>query len=143
MKLELKHLAPYLPYGLELRCLNGINSQGEENYSIISFNSKSFSYYSIDNVKPYLRQLNELKNEVGDFYTQTMFDMNGYIGDTIDYKNRYIDSSRTFKIGGDYYVVRELPYDFFDKLCSKRYDVFGLIEAGLAIDINTLSDGRK
>ena len=38
----------------------------------------------------------------------------------------------------DYYNVEQLPYNIMQVVLMNKYDVFGLIENGLAIDINEL-----
>lgn len=38
--------------------------------------------------------------------------------------------------------LQECTYSYIQILLSNHYDIFGLIEKGLAIDINTLENGR-
>lgn len=117
-KLELKHLAPYLPYGLTGICteeFTGIETvygisyyKGSSDvYLITSFDDLDIEYF-----KPILRPLSDLtKKEY----------KNSFYGNPLDYK------------------IDELPYKVFIKLLELHFDVFGLIEKGLAIDINTLN----
>lgn len=53
MRLELKHLAPYLPYQLEV--INNVNRKSE-------LTLDNFNYYIDKGVKPILRPLSDLKD---------------------------------------------------------------------------------
>jgi hypothetical protein len=85
-KLELKHLAPYLPYGL-----NGIY-----NGKRVDFNSDNIYTFTL-NAKPIFKPL-------------------------------------PFKD----FTSRDYTYNEWIFFFKGHFDVFGLIEKGLAIDINTL-----
>lgn len=165
MKLELKHLSPYLPYGLKVTNrngktarINGINWEldGHSRSPVsLMFEGlpKSFGHENLDNLKPLLRPLSDLTKEI---------DMNG---------ERFVPMNRLTEIFGGrdikfdgkcFYVTREtasfeehktvnkqdvIPthfsqYDAFQKLFEWHFDVFGLIENGLAIDINTINEER-
>ena len=108
MKLELKHLAPYLPYGLEI--INNVDKKRELTIEYLNYWNES----TIE-IKPILRPLSD--------YTE-------------DYANFWNYSFRDFKWEIKNKQVSVLCWQ---DLLSKHYDVFGLIEAGLAIDINTLN----
>jgi hypothetical protein len=142
-KLELKHLAPYLPYDLRLERI----SYKHERF-------KTLTGYDlcpdgeIDNIKLILRPLSDLTKEI---------EVNG---------EKFVPIERLTKIfggrpisfdGNCFYtkiqesVVRKkedlVPLHFsqldaFNKLFEWHFDIFGLIEKGLAIsyiDINTLN----
>ena len=67
MKIELKHLAPYLPYGLKIRCfrkgeklfLEDIILTGEILDYILSEDANRYNYH-----KPILRNLSDLTKEI-------------------------------------------------------------------------------
>ena len=124
MKLELKHLSPYLPYGLKvyegeigdynnrIRLMN--LGEGRSNHWVgvkailKSHEPKGFSYY-----RPILRPLSEFYlNPFHDYPNREMF--------YADIKNKTIS------------VI------IWEDLLKGHFDVFGLIEKGLAVDINTL-----
>ena len=108
MKLGLKHLAPYLPYKLKISKIHYLNT-GEGIGSINHMlTTKSNNY------KPILRPLSD--------YAE-------------DYANFWNYSFRDFKWA---IINKEVSVLCWYDLLSKHYDVFGLIEKGLAIDINTL-----
>ena len=116
MKLELKHLAPYLPY--ELKILNGKEYDivnGIDNKTVISlFRGHLENFSTIENVKPILRPLSDLTEE---------------------YSNSCNYSHKDFKWG---IINKNISVLVWDSLLKNHFDVFGLIDAGLAIDINTL-----
>ena len=122
-KLELKHLAPYLPYGLKVifggeqdELLGTLNNGAILKTQSSRLNSWVNSYVvSLDEIKPILRPLSDIPN---------------YVIENIGYKNL---NMLTIDI-----ISGNLPIIFFNDLVKNHYDVFGLIGAGLAIDINTL-----
>ena len=111
MKLELKHLAGYLPYGMKYEWSNSI-------YYYEHCSTRDFDY---ENSKPILRPLSYL----------TRFELEKagfmYYIDYLTYENQGVE-----------WTLRA-PYDMVVYLLSQHYDIYGLIEAGLAIDINTLN----
>lgn len=150
MKLELKHLAPYLPYELK-----GVVKNYEyketyiDNLDTISFYDKVLTFTGVssdvylDNTesgefKPILRPLSDLTKEelsilfgyhsedcIVDFeIITTPFDEFGYI----EYELFGVGHISTCIAG----------YNDLQKLFKKHYDIFNLIPQNLAIDINTL-----
>ena len=121
MKLELKHLAPYLPYGLKFKDIpKGYNK--DRLLNIVSFE------WCLSNGKPILRPLSDLTKEIkvnGNLFTPNhhpLFKI--FISADMDW---FIDNCPFF-----------VDYGQVQKLLEWHFDVFGLIDAGLAIDKNTL-----
>lgn len=130
-KLELKYLAPYLTYGLrfdngrdyEKDYLLGIRANG---YNVpMAQGSRDSDYFRFERIKPILRPLSDLTKEIEhngerfvpcDFFVKSVENM---------LKNIDVD-------------LDCIPYNVIKKLFEWNFDVFGLIEKGLAIDINTL-----
>ena len=192
MALELKHIAPYLPYGLkgihdmpEYSILNQVVEVESLNEECITFKGLGFSdYYFNDNerennFKPILRNLSELTKEIehnGEKFVPmeemlrankhefkelpliTKCETKIYERDndtfcticTIEYLNndksvssfsyssqyrRFIDRNETY---GKPYAT-PYQYDLFEMLYKWKFDIFGLIPQGLAIDVNTLT----
>jgi hypothetical protein len=122
-KLELKHLAPYLPYDLKLIGKNW-------DYKIIQFDmecgqsSGGVNINSVDGeiFKPILRPLSDLT----EFHIVNI----------------------DFTMGGlsAYGILRRIQenpkqgnFNMLEFLYQNHFDVFGLIEKNLAININTLT----
>jgi hypothetical protein len=126
MKLEIKHLAPYLPYELKYKFNNTI-------YYYQHCSTREFDY---ENSKPILRPLSDLTNEIevnGEKFVPInnihLADEEGYFGcGSLDDIQQLIISQ----------PIKKIPYCFVEKLLEWHFDVFGLIENNLAIDINTL-----
>jgi len=195
MKLELKHLAPYLPYGLKIQ---GQTHKDIEELSCVTETSinivgRGFTYgmwADIFDIKPILRPLSDLTKDIeyrGEKFVPLKklheLDETNYFGNTEEkgYKLRFMDKvisvkHNTYKLSGtEEFVVkylvetsnigdliysfsydpelrrflkrddtRSIPLgigyqlDMFNKLFEWNFDVFGLIDKGLAIDINTL-----
>lgn len=118
MKLELKNLAPYLPYGLKIKSMNDIvytmcDKGGLSNLAIADL---------IDNPElytPILRPLSDYEK-----FEQIVAEMTCYEMGMID------ENANHSKMIS--YLTVELMFKY-------HIDVFNLIPQGLAIDINTLN----
>jgi hypothetical protein len=123
MKLELKHLAPYLPYELKMEKIKGfedIRTMGSDinnSSTIVNIGACIRLQY-----KPILRPLSDL-TKVNGFSLSDMIS-HGY--------------HNPFWLPENFEVKYLMNLDF-EKLVSWHFDVFGLIEKGLAIDINTIT----
>jgi hypothetical protein len=135
--LELKHLAPYLPYDLQL-----IDKEGNIRY--LRAKAEGFEDISIDYVeywkaKPILRPLSDLIKQLeyrGKLHTYSeilekinLEEVGGYA---------MIDFSYWLSLANTKILSGGCPYWMMEKFFEWHFDVFGLIPAGLAIDINTI-----
>lgn len=136
MELELKHIAPYLPYRVEIYELNvdGRNTFTLDIDLLMAMQIGGFEYF-----KPILRPMSDLIEDC----------INGECPLNI-IKERYnelneerIQSVEFHNIGGvtlygmltdDSYEV-SMPLWAYDMLFSWHFDVFGLIDAGLAVEL--------
>lgn len=133
-KLTLEHLAPYLPYGLNVKIIP-ISNLYEEQVTIVECLSSEFvtfkkapDYYFEDeepdiDFKPILRSLSEWMDCI--IFTEK--------------ENLWISNAVSH---GSYSQVSNLPTWKFNALLYDHFDVFGLIPAGLAIDINTIDNSK-
>jgi len=148
MKLELKHLAPYLPYGLKVgqpRCgkteaylMYGFKYSNYANEWIVNIDDSAHGDYQssyLKGIKPILRPLSDLVKEIehnGERFVPRNNDLLGKY-EICTYPNfNFFDSF------GSNENIEELPFYVIEKLFEWNFDVFNLIEEGLAIDINTL-----
>lgn len=182
MKLELKHLAPYLPYGLKvLRSrINGNERhtvRGMSAYNIFT-QSDGTSLISIKKIKPILRPLSDLTNAIthdGNTFIPLLelANSNYYIESNLSNKfdlfqknndsyyiaysskesiNKYQFNVGTFdEKGGDnnlyfrFYSHNNRERNHYSDITNYQnmfrwhFDVFGLIDKGLAVDINTIN----
>ena len=121
MKLELKHLAPYLPYGLK-------NQRAFHKPKVIDGIVGNKVYFGdtvlfINQIEPILRPLSDLTKEIN---------MDG------DMVSAYEILPRREKEDYKNPIIGYWSWDAMQILLEHHFDVFGLIDAGLAIDINTL-----
>lgn len=128
MELELKHLAAYLPYGLkiqgqthgEIQEMTGLNS----GVVMINHNTKGWAIFF--DIKPILRPLSDIEKQI---------DHNG---------EKFVPMERLTNMAFVNYemglltIDKDMSLKDYFKLLKWHFDVFGLIENGLAIDINTL-----
>jgi len=151
MKLELKHLAPYLPYLLTIRVYRANESLFVEdlvlNGEILDylFENSHQRNNSMNIYKPILRPLSDITKEIevnGErFIPAAKLKSMVYEFDNIKISFVIVDG-----IGGRYIAWqanndrtnRPVPYQFYEKLYEWHFDIFGLIDAGLAVDINTV-----
>jgi hypothetical protein len=143
MELEVKHLSPYLHYNLKFVFSNIQNPT--LSYHLVSVGkiqcghtlnlkeNTEIYYVQKKYIKPILRPLSDLTKEIevnGEKFVP--FKWFNFINSDIDFETQIIALSNDIRwLNSTYYVIIE-------KLFEWHFDVFGLIEKGLAIDINTL-----
>ena len=170
MKLELKHLAPYLPYKV-------LVGDGRTPFELTEHNfTNVFKYLTTIYLHPLsdltkeievngeklvpmveLAKILNLKGEIFDNDDCLSFGWDENYGDDMQgYCIGWNSKGKFFGVGysedvfgidfekydnGNDKMLYELPftYDCFQKLLEWHFDIFGLIENGLAIDINTLN----
>lgn len=160
MGLEVKHLAPYLPYGLKLQyvvrekvektgIMKSISHNEDETHPTRISISSMYNEEHIWMYKPILRPLSDLNKELF---------MNGWFGFVPAKRlaNEYLNTSYwgTNEIGTGILsengsmtnlcfianeILGECPFMIYQNLCEWHFDIFNLIGQGLAVDINTLS----
>ncbi len=124
-QLEIKHLAPYLPYGLkfEAKQLNKYNK-----VSTFILNSVVILDWERGNleIKPILRPLSDLTEEI---------ERNGKKFVPINCFHRDFSQilKDELKVTNGNLLIEFLPYGIIVKLLEWHFDVFGLIDKGLAI----------
>lgn len=129
MKLTIKHLAPYLPYGLiiqgELAHAKLVADFSED----FDANETRISYVLGRQLKPILRPLSDLTKEIG---IESVY--RGLIPwDEMSNEFGLYGSNMNSSKG----ILRASIEDY-QKLFQWHFDVFGLIPEGLAIDVNTI-----
>lgn len=135
-KLELKHLAAYLPYGLKVQFTPFKNQ-------ILDFENIKFVLVS-EYCKPILRPLSDLTNQI-DWKGQRFYPIERLLSaDEDDLNEFYLTGNLNphwesfMKITNSRHLIRGIDYWMIEGMFEWHFDVFGLIEKGLAIDINTL-----
>jgi hypothetical protein len=141
-KITLKELAPYLPYGAQYK--SGYGNIRKLNLSSVV---KLYAYKKID-CKIILRPLSDLtkgnRSEEGDSYLDELDHMYGDCVSTFEIsKNNellyFTAKDEVSQTETHTYTERSMPWYLMEFLLQRHFDVFGLIDKGLAIDINTLS----
>ena len=143
MELELKYLAPYLPYGLKIKILNykcdyvGIEYSEAEGFYLIG--NEFFITYkggstgkSINDFKPILRPLsdfNDFRIGTGELLSEHIYKETGI----------HLDAECDICTHRERYLGLDNSLRAFNFLHQYHFDLFCLIPAGLAIDINTLN----
>ena len=126
MKLELKHLAPYLPYGLKVflgnteRDLTAVSIDSKFIFVTQWAGSREKQMTDIENVKPILKSLSECTDINSPFLNSINADLpiQMQICDLANKRIGYWNCS----------------YQAINTMCEHHIDIFGLIDAGLAIE---------
>lgn len=141
-KLEAKHISPYLPYKLKFWHLKLCNTQELTRVKIrrdgdilVDIESDTLIYESSINsnfIKPILRPMSDLTkkikvNDVDIIPIEGMFLPCGERGILTSWANE-----------NKCWLGTQVSYLVYENLFELHFDVFGLIEKGLAIDINTI-----
>lgn len=137
MKLELKHLIGYLPYGLNLMIddviceIEGVDLHKKDTVIAERVN------YKFSEIKPILRPLSDLTKEIevdGDVFIAL-----DIISSHLEYELNYNSEENEFSTEQiNRLFIMEIPYLAIDCMLEWYFDIYGLIENDLAIDINTL-----
>lgn len=152
--LKINHLAPYLPYNIKVLFDNKIEgvlcgiSTGLFDLEVIEeFDNgtpiiKSWCY---SDTKPILRPLSDLTKEIeinGEkFVPIEWFEIGDDNNETYEYDNgniRLIEDLEYLSINRLSLDIVFIPYGVIQKLIEWHFDVFSLIDKGLAVDINKL-----
>ena len=151
MELELKHLANYLPYELKVVHTNYIEfGKAVERVDTLkglyedccTFSLGADWYFNTDendcSFKPILRQLSEF----GD--SDDLRKVHEFIGlgQWCEAYDHYFDAWFNDACSIDKLVL-QAPYEVVQYFFVNHFDVFGLIAAGLAVDVNTLSANQS
>lgn len=138
-KLTIEHLAPYLPYGLKIEILNykcdyvGIQFSEITGFYMIG-EALHVTYKggstgkSIDDFKPFLRPLSDLTKEI---------DHNGAKFTPIDYNAFKHSKDDIIEYQNGFLHYKAIKFGIIQRLFEWHFDVFSLIDKGLAIDINS------
>ena len=134
MKLEQKHIAPYLPYGLKIMVVgyNRLNA-------IVSLTPSYLA--DTTGVKLILRPLSDLTKEIevnGERFVPDLWFNNTEYTDF--FEDDFLRGITRRERG---YNIKQCSFRVIQKLLEWHFDIFGLIEEGLASDINTLQKNTK
>jgi len=117
MKLELKHVSGYCQFGLKGKFFSRVDIVTEIDYQYNLISSLNYGSYHISDFKPILKSLSYLTKE--ELKSQGFWHHIDYL--TNEKQNPL-----------------EAPFNMVQYLLSKHYDIYGLIEKGLAIDKDTI-----
>jgi hypothetical protein len=134
-KLELRHLAAYLPYKVKMKVIFNSNPEAFFADSIYTLNHISIGDFWYNRKLLILRPLSDLFSIMPGTECKYVEHIWLYMQSKAedDFMDSLWDEGTTNK-----HKIELAPQTIFSKLCEHHFDVFGLIEAGLAIDINTL-----
>jgi hypothetical protein len=139
-QLELKHIAPYFPY--ELKCqYAGVLLSGQISTGVLrhlTCSGASFedrAYWGFSAFKPILKPIGEFDPRILAIQA-FVFDFVG-LGKWCDAYDEFLDICGNDMANIEIRVL-QAPQPIFNYLLSEHYDVFGLIDKGLAISANDI-----
>lgn len=155
-KLELKHLAPYLPYGLQCHAMGMHTAETEYDDNPVPLLFTITGTFTDSSKNRYVEAF-DLEGDQHEIFFDTDFfpilrplsDLHKLIDESepdVTYYN-WMDAEFNVdvpKYGYDFSYqgfgidTCQLPYEAIEYLLEHHFDVFGLIPFDLAIDINTL-----
>ena len=127
-QLTIEHLAPYLPHELKF-FPPSMGIRIIRQLSVRKIIDAFGADWLIESVKPVLRPLSDLTKEInhrGDVFVPVDY----FLGDDVDIILNAVQIND----------LSWIPYNLIKKLYSWHFDISGLIPAGLAIDVNTLTE---
>jgi len=148
MKLELKHINCYLPYGLKVivgateRDLTAVSIDSHFCFVTSYKGSRYKQMVGIENIKPILHPLSDLNKEIEvngerfipiDLLCSDSYPID-YFVDTDIYN--YLQSWIASPIKTHH--IHFIPFGLMLQILEWHFDIYKLIENNLAIDINTL-----
>jgi len=120
MKLELKHLAGYLPYGLKMYWEDNQNRPQTD----WELKCDSVDFVLNNQNKPILRPLSDILDEEYQLLWSNETDFESI--------------KQCVELDNEDFLNCIFSFYFWQDLFKNKFDIYGLIENGLAIDINTL-----
>lgn len=144
MKLELKHLAPYLPYQIKiLDCITGkskVMNMGQGSSTHWIGIKTVLNYWKSGNpiYNPIFHNLSDLTKEID--HNGERFVPSRIIENLFDIEDFTVELEYLVKREDDgiVFISMEKQMNILEKLFEWKFDVFGLIPHDLAIDINTI-----
>jgi hypothetical protein len=139
MNIEIKHLAAYLPYKLRIKYQerNQVMNlgQGHSTHWIGIKSVINWQNVNGEPPKPILRPLSDLTKEI-DNTDDLIYSIINELSSVCDAYWEWLDSCNSVIIPDN---LKQAPYELIISLLENHYDIYGLIDDGLAIDINTLN----
>ena len=134
MKLTIEHLAAYLPYGVKVVPIYG-------GYAMLDAENIGRILGSDKRLKLILRPLSDLTREIT-HNGEKFVPLERIKCSDLQSHHDWITTGRNYwinKFGRNKWLNRT-PFGIIVNIHSWHFDTFGLIDAGLAIDINTLKN---
>ena len=154
MKLEFKHIAPYLPYDLQVKCYDSVWSvEGFRDGVVMSLfliDKYTLTSAYLSDVKPILKPVSSMTKEEA-------YELGTILISEVDMEDKEIGIGEVRLMGATYptivYKDKEdeeysvtiqfssigisgidlIPYEAYEWLFKNHFDVFGLINRGLAV----------
>jgi hypothetical protein len=142
MKLELKNIAPYFPYGIKVQLatpwdnesIKEIVGLSAEHVELIMSRPTDTEYFEFTDIKLILKSISEFCET--DLKQIIEYISSGYWCDAYEnyFEHWFNDACNTEKL------ILQAPQEIFNYFLENHYDVFGLIGEGFAISIHDINN---
>jgi hypothetical protein len=144
MKLELKHIAGYLPYGLKFVIWKG--EKEERRIKMVAIDSEENFCYKDNEPTFYISGIDETNSMRGNYGILESKPILRPLSDIGEEKFTELWSNETdyesilkfIELDAETRLTCKFSFIFWELLYENMFDIHDLIEKGLAIDINTL-----
>lgn len=126
-QMKVEYLAPYLPYGLKINTAEEELISIDVEHKLVETKSRGslINIYELSEVKPILRPLSDLTDRINPVQHYTY--LGGLSYSKIEFVEKVICNETLFLCDYNY-------------LIEYHFDIFGLIDKGLAKDINEFKE---
>jgi hypothetical protein len=134
MELEIKHVVPYLPYGLEVLVENYNGLKWKQKVTIENY----VNYFDKKYINQNIKILNPILRPLSDFQEEQIEEIKAFLNQNwCEVYDEFFDElfEHDWRM---HIIILMCPYEILQWFFKNHYDVFGLIEDDLAININTL-----
>lgn len=135
--MKIEHAAAYLPYGLKLKGDGRVTYilRGIDEKRLLLKTEEGFYMDYNSGKKPILRPLSDLTKEITE-NRETFVPLHAVLAMCM--KGGKHERDFLYSVSTGLTFIESIPMWAMQKLLSWHFDIFGLIESGEAIDVNTL-----
>jgi len=140
-KLELKHLAGYLPYGLKAEFADYDDIEDTEILDVLSLEIGSEEDFIVNQYSSFFFQFKPILHPLS--YLTKEIEVNGEkfvpLTEILNYEYYGYSELRYMVQNNNFYLLPAISNQLTQKLLEWHFDFYGLIENNLAVAINTLN----
>ena len=131
MEIQIKDLAPYLPYGLKVQTINVF----EGNPIFTMCDKSGLSNVSISDILDYQEEYKPILRPLSDLSIEIIKQLISF--DIVEFRmSKEIEDDFSIEVNDEAVGWTSLTFQEYQNIISWKFDIFNLIPQGLAIDVN-------